>query len=107
MPNVTATLNPFSKPKTERKILTRKKPRLITLDLSLGFCHDPVVNDLHGEEESCHGYVGEVHGHEGEEEDGDDAVLAKIINAPKCMAIMIRNYLTFPKYQKTNFWEKF
>ena len=36
---------------------------------------DPVVNDLHGEEESCHGYVGEVPGHEGEEEGGEDAVL--------------------------------
>ena len=33
--------------------------------------------------------------------------LAKMINAPKCMAVMIRNYLTFTKYQKLKFWQNF
>ena len=33
--------------------------------------------------------------------------LAKMINAPKRIAIMIRNCLTFPKYQKRKFWKIF
>ena len=30
---------------------------------------------------------------------------AKMIHAHKLMALMIRNYLTFPKYQKQKFWK--
>ena len=37
----------------------------------------------------------------------DTPPLAKMINAPKRIAIMIRNDSTFPKYKKQKFWKNF